>query len=69
MPATGRRKIFLQVLMTASLLLLRSPLIRCQSAPAGSSLGAPPADALPDIRTLAESVRALQAGAEFELTG
>ena len=60
MPATGRRKIFLQVLMTASLLLLRSPLIRCQSAPAGSSLGAPPADALPDIRTLAESVRALQ---------
>ena len=60
MPATGRRKIFLQVLMTASLLLLRSPLIRCQSAPAGSSPGAPPADALPDIRTLAESVRALQ---------
>jgi hypothetical protein len=61
MPATGRRKIFLQVLMTASLLLLRSPLVRCQSAPAGSSPGAPPVDALPDIRTLAESVRTLQA--------
>jgi hypothetical protein len=47
--------------MTASLLLLRSPLVRCQSAPAGSSPGAPPVDALPDIRTLAESVRTLQA--------
>jgi hypothetical protein len=70
MAGTGRRKLFLQVLVTAGLLLLRSPLAKCQNAPAASSpgapssaaaLGAPSADAMPDIRTLAESVRALQA--------
>ena len=62
MPGIGRRNLFLQVLVTAtSLVLLHSPLAKCQNAPAASSAGAPPADAMPDIRTLAESVRALQA--------
>jgi hypothetical protein len=63
MPITGRRNLFLQVLVTASsLVLLQSPLAKCQDAPAAPSAGAPrAADAMPDIRTLAESVRALQA--------
>ena len=56
MAGTGRRKLFLQVLVTAGLLLLRSPLAKCQNAPAASSpgapssaaaLGAPSADGLP----------------------
>jgi hypothetical protein len=64
MRGTGRRNLFLQVLVTASsLALLHSPLAKCQDAPAPTppSAGAPAADAMPDIRTLAESVRALQA--------
>jgi hypothetical protein len=62
-------KLFVQVLVTASLLLLHSPLVRCQNSPPPASPGAPaaassdasPADTMPDIRMLAESVRALQA--------
>jgi hypothetical protein len=62
MLGTGRRNFFLQVLLTASsLVLLHSPLAKSQNAPAPPAAGAPPADAMPDIRTLAESVRALQA--------
>src|SRR5271155_1284618 len=62
MPCTGRRNLFLQVLVTtSSLVLLHTPLAKCQNAPPPPSAGAPPADAMPDIRTLAESVRALQA--------
>jgi hypothetical protein len=61
MVGSGRGKLFVQVLVAASLLLLRSPLVRCQNSPPPAWPGAPPADALPDIRTLAESVRALQA--------
>jgi hypothetical protein len=60
---------FVRVLLTASLSLLHSPLVRCQNAPAAGSSGAPapsspgaaPGEAIPDIRMLAESVRALQA--------
>jgi hypothetical protein len=62
-------KLFVQVFLTASLLLLHSPLVRCQNAPPPASPGAPapsspdtpPAGAMPDLRTLAESVRTLQA--------
>ena len=62
MPGIGRRNLFLQVLVTAtSLVLLHSPLAKCQNAPAAGSAGAAPADAMPDIRALTESVRALQA--------
>jgi hypothetical protein len=61
MPGTGRRKLFVQVLVIASLLLLHPPLVKCQNAPTAAPPGAPGADAMPDIRTLAESVRALQA--------
>jgi hypothetical protein len=61
MRGIGRRELILQVLVTAGFLLLHSPLARCQNAPAPPSTGAPPTDAMPDIRTLAESVRALQA--------
>jgi hypothetical protein len=49
-------------------LLLHSPLVRCQNAPPPASPGAPapaspdtpPSGTMPDLRTLAESVRALQ---------
>jgi len=61
MPGKARRELFLQVLLTAGFLVLHSPLVRCQNAPAASPSGASPTDAMPDIRTLAESVRALQA--------
>jgi|HubBroStandDraft_6_1064221.scaffolds.fasta_scaffold02923_9 hypothetical protein len=62
MPGNGCGKLFVQVLVTASLLLLRSPLVRCQNTSAPASPGVPPgADAMPDVRALAESVRALQA--------
>ncbi len=66
MPGTGRRKMFMQVLVTSGLLLLHPPLSKCQNAPAASTPRAsqssvPGVDAMPDIRTLAESVRALQA--------
>ncbi len=60
MPGTGRRELILQVLVTAGFLLLHSPLVRCQNATAPPSAGATPTEAMPDIRTLAESVRALQ---------
>jgi len=33
MPGTGRRKLFVQVLVIASLLLLHPPLVKCQNAP------------------------------------
>jgi hypothetical protein len=69
MPGNRCGKLFVQVLVTASLLLLHSPFVRCQNspppasagAPAATSSGASAADTMPDIRTLAESVRALQA--------
>ena len=66
----GRRKLFLQVLVTASLLLLRSPLVRCQNAPAGPAPGAPPgrhAARCPDAGGI--RARAAGAGAESEFTG
>ena len=61
MVGSGRGKFFVQVLVAASLLLLRSPSVKCQNSMPAASPGAPPPDAMPDIRTLAESVRALQA--------
>lgn len=57
----GRRKLFLQVLVAASLLLLKAPIVQCQNAPGTAAPGAPPADTVPDVRTLADAVRALQA--------
>jgi hypothetical protein len=63
MPGTGRRKLFAHVLVIASFLLLHPPLAKCQNAPPPPTAAppvAPGADAMPDIRTLAESVRALQ---------
>jgi hypothetical protein len=58
MLGSGREKLFLQVVLTASCFLLHSPLARCQSSTPPSAPGA--ADATPDIRALADSVRALQ---------
>jgi hypothetical protein len=61
MLGNGRGKSFVQVLVTASsLLLLHSPLARCQNAAAPSAPGAAAADSAPDIRALADSVRTLQ---------
>ncbi len=57
----GRRKLLLQVLLAAGLLLLKTPIGKCQNAPATASPGAPPADTVPDVRALADAVRALQA--------
>jgi hypothetical protein len=61
MPGNGRRKVFIQVLIIASSLLLHSPLAKCQNAAPPDSPGTVPADSVPDIRTLADSLRALQA--------
>jgi hypothetical protein len=61
MRGNGRRKLFLQVLLAAGLFLLHSPFVSGQNAPAKASPDAPPADSTPDLRALAESVRALQA--------
>jgi hypothetical protein len=62
MLGNGRRKVFIYVAITASSLLLHSPLARSQNASAPpASLGAAPTDSVPDIRALADSVRALQA--------
>jgi hypothetical protein len=61
MLGNGRGKSFVQVLVTASaLLLLHSPFARCQNAAAPSAPGAAAADSAPDIRALADSVRTLQ---------
>jgi len=63
MPGTGRRELFVQVLVIAVFVLLHSPLAQCQNAAAPPSPGAAPAESAPapDIRALADSVRALQA--------
>ena len=61
MLGNGRGKSLVQVLLTASsLLLLHSPFARCQNAAAPSAPGAAAADSAPDIRALADSVRTLQ---------
>jgi hypothetical protein len=61
MLGNGRGKSLVQVLVTASsLLLLHSPFARCQNAAAPSAPGAAAADSAPDIRALADSVRTLQ---------
>jgi hypothetical protein len=61
MLGNGRGKSFVQVLVTASsLLLLHSPFARCQNAAAPSAPGAAAADSAPDLRALADSVRTLQ---------
>jgi hypothetical protein len=61
MQRNGRGASFVQVLVTAScFLLLHSPFARCQNAAAPSAPGAAAADSAPDIRVLADSVRALQ---------
>jgi hypothetical protein len=61
MLGNGRGKSFVQVLVTASsFLLLHAPFARCQNAAAPSAPGAAAADSAPDIRVLADSVRALQ---------
>jgi hypothetical protein len=61
MQRNGRGTSFVQVLVTASsFLLLHSPFARCQNAAAPSAPGAAAADSAPDIRVLADSVRALQ---------
>src|SRR5580693_10562983 len=61
MLGNGRRKVFIHVLVTASFLLLYSPLGECQNASAPpASPGAAPTDSAPDIRALADSVRTLQ---------
>ena len=60
MLGNGRRKVFVQVLIITSSLLLHSPLAKCQNAAPRPSSAAASADAAPDIRALADSVRALQ---------
>ena len=57
----GRRKLFLQVVVAASLLVLKTPIVKCQNAPATAAPGAAPAEPMPDVRALADAVRALQA--------
>jgi hypothetical protein len=61
MRRNGRRKLLLQVLVAASVLLLKTPIVKCQNAPAPPASGAAPAGAMPDVRALADAVRALQA--------
>lgn len=64
MQCTARRKLFVQVLVSTSLLLLHPPSVKSQNTPpppSGAAPGAPAGDGMPDIRTLAESVRTLQA--------
>jgi len=61
MPGNGRRKLFVQVLLTASSLLLHSPLAKSQNAGPPAAAGAVPVEAAPDVRALADAVRALQA--------
>jgi hypothetical protein len=61
MLGNGRGKLFVQVLMTAGFfLLLHSPFARGQNAAPTGAPGAVPADSVPDVRALADSVRALQ---------
>jgi hypothetical protein len=60
MLGNGRGKLLLQVLLTASSFLLHSPLARCQNAAPTSAPAAVPAGPMPDVRALADSVRALQ---------
>ncbi len=57
----GSRKLFLQTLMIGGALLLYPPLLRCQNASETSSSSALPGESAPDLKTLADSVRALQA--------
>jgi hypothetical protein len=61
MLGNGRGKSLVQVFVIASsFLLLHAPFARCQNAAAPSAPGAAAADSAPDIRALADSVRALQ---------
>ena len=52
MPGNGRRKLFVQVLLTASSLLLHSPLAKSQNAGPPAAAGAVPVEAAPDVRAL-----------------
>lgn len=61
MRCKGSRKLIFEALMIGGGLLLCPALIRCQNAAATSSSSASPAESMPDLKTLADSVRALQA--------
>lgn len=61
MRGNGCRRLLLQVCATASSLLLSSLLVRGQDAPKPAPSSLPPAEPTADVRTLADSIRHLQA--------